>query len=365
MLVSSGSSRPRTLEELLPPGLAARLDRLDLVSRRVFAGKLPGERRSKRRGRSVEFDDFRNYTAGDDLRHIDWNVYARLDRLFIKLFREEEDLALELIVDSSASMDAGAEDSLSPPTTASTASAPSAAVPTKLAFVHRLAMSLAYIGLINQNRVAVTTFGHTPGTLPEAGPPAAADGTRRLLPVRGRTSLQRVAHFLLQSLTLPPAAGFPPADALRDLSRRIGGRGTSRGVIVVLSDLLWPAPTTPGTDGALREIDRALGGLSAVAQRGFDVYLCQTLSPTELDPARATDQGLVGDLLLTDIETGHGAEVTVAPALIARYRQRLVAFTNAIKQRALVHGVAPLLIDTSAPVDRLVTDALRRGGMLR
>ena len=108
MIVRTPDQKPKTLEDLIPPGLAATLDRLDLVSRKVFAGKLPGERRSKRRGRSVEFDDFRNYAPGDDLRHIDWNVYARLDRLFIKLFREEEDLALHVVVDVSASMQAGA-----------------------------------------------------------------------------------------------------------------------------------------------------------------------------------------------------------------------------------------------------------------
>src|SRR5262245_45950300 len=94
-------------ELLLEPAFMARLDQLDLVSRKILAGKMKGERRSKRRGQSVEFADFRNYVVGDDLRFIDWNIYARLDKLFLKLFLEEEDLALYVLIDTSKSMDFG------------------------------------------------------------------------------------------------------------------------------------------------------------------------------------------------------------------------------------------------------------------
>src|SRR6187431_1358285 len=92
---------------LLNPQLLAQLERLELVSRKIFRGRMKGERRSKRKGQSVEFADFRNYTPGDDLRFIDWNLYARLDRLFIKLFLEEEDLHVHLLVDAGPSMDFG------------------------------------------------------------------------------------------------------------------------------------------------------------------------------------------------------------------------------------------------------------------
>src|SRR5882724_4605923 len=92
---------------LLEPAFMARLDQLDVMSRKVLAGKLKGERRSKRRGQSVEFADYRNYVIGDDLRFIDWNVYARLDKLFLKLFLEDEDLALYVLVDVSKSCDFG------------------------------------------------------------------------------------------------------------------------------------------------------------------------------------------------------------------------------------------------------------------
>jgi len=97
---------PQT-EQLLPPELLTRLDALDVISRRVLAGKMRGERRSKRRGQSVEFADYRNYVIGDDLRHIDWNIYGRLDRLFLKMFLEEEDLSLYVVVDVSGSMNFG------------------------------------------------------------------------------------------------------------------------------------------------------------------------------------------------------------------------------------------------------------------
>src|SRR5688572_21550598 len=98
---------PPRADLLLDPAFMARLDQLDLVSRKILAGKMKGERRSKRRGQSVEFADYRNYTIGDDLRFIDWNIYARLDKLFLKLFLEEEDLALYILVDTSASMNYG------------------------------------------------------------------------------------------------------------------------------------------------------------------------------------------------------------------------------------------------------------------
>ena len=97
MLLSGGGERPRKPEDLIDSRLMARLDRIDLRTRRIFAGRIQGERRSKTRGQSVEFEDFREYVEGDDLRFIDWNVYARLDRLIIKIFLEEEDLALHLV----------------------------------------------------------------------------------------------------------------------------------------------------------------------------------------------------------------------------------------------------------------------------
>src|SRR5213078_4351981 len=125
----------RKSDLLLDPAFMARLDQLDLVSRKMLAGKMKGERRSKQRGQSVEFADYRNYVVGDDLRFIDWSIYARLDKLFLKLFLEEEDLAMYVLVDISKSCDYGN--------------------PHKATYMKRVAAALSYIGLVNYNRVAV------------------------------------------------------------------------------------------------------------------------------------------------------------------------------------------------------------------
>jgi uncharacterized protein (DUF58 family) len=316
------------MEELLPPGLAAKIDRLDVFSRRVFAGKLPGERRSKRRGRSVEFDDFRSYVAGDDLRHVDWNVYGRFERLIIKLFREEEDLALHLIIDASASMSAGSEPARGNATE----------VPSKALYAHRLAMALAYVGLVKNNRVSVASFG-------------GGAVSRTLRPVRGRTSLRRISEFLLESLRSGSSSRSPDFNTeVRTIAARLSGRG----IVVLLSDLLAP-------DGAAG----GLASLGAAEHGALDAYCLQVLSPSELDPARGAGMGLTGDLRLTDIETARGVEVTISPAAIAKYRENLAEFLDDCRGQCRSRGVAHFLVPTDTPIDRLVIDSLRRGGMMR
>src|SRR5882762_10784720 len=123
---------------LLEPQFLARLEQLELVSRKIFMGRMKGERRSKRKGQSVEFADYRNYVVGDDLRHLDWNLYARLDRLFLRLFLEEEDLHVYLLIDNSLSMDFG--------------------TPSKLHLAKQIAAALGFVGLTNLDRVVVEAF---------------------------------------------------------------------------------------------------------------------------------------------------------------------------------------------------------------
>src|SRR3954464_1752770 len=125
-------------QPLLDPQFLARLEQLELVSRKIFLGLMKGERRSKRKGQSVEFADYRNYVKGDDLRFLDWNLYARLDRLFIRLFQEEEDLHFYLLIDNSLSMDFG--------------------TPTKLHYARQIAAALAFVGLVNMDRVMIHVF---------------------------------------------------------------------------------------------------------------------------------------------------------------------------------------------------------------
>lgn len=328
MLVGRSVPPPRTLDELIEPGLAARLDRLDLLSRKILSGKLPGERRSKRRGRSVEFDDYRPYVPGDDLRHVDWNVFARFDRFFIKIFREEEDLALHVAVDCSASMEGsrvGGE--------------------TKLVYAHRLAMALGYVGLVNQNRVSVALFG-APGM----------DRVRQLSPMRGRTSLRRLSAFLLESLRergLSWGAGLDFSGALRVIARGRAGRG----IVVLISDVLSPGERAGYLPG--------LNALSASETGAFDTYCVQVLTPEEIDPARAGPGVLAGDLRLTDAETLSASEVTVSSALIARYRRNAEAYIQRLRADCAARGIVHVLVPTDTPIDALVLDSLRRGGLLR
>lgn len=328
MIVGISSQPPRTIEELLPPRLAAALDRLDVLSRKVLSGKMPGERRSKRRGRSVEFDDFRQYVPGDDPRHIDWNVLARLDKLVIKLFREEEDLALHLIVDSSKSMDAGE--------------------PSKRVTAHRLALALAYIGLVNHNRVSIATFGHDTGQFP---------GTvRRLAPLRGRRSVQRAGAFLVESLrssdgtTAASRAENSFPDSMLAASRGLSGRG----ITLILTDALF--------DG----IEQGLNYATGVEGPGtYDTYIVQVLAPSEIDPLKERDRGLVGDLRLTDAESGRGIDVTVAPATIMTYREGIRGHIERVRRACMARGISHSLIESNADIEQVLVGTLRKGGLLR
>ena len=319
MLIGQDTSRPKTLDELIDARLAAKLDGLDVLSRKMLAGKLPGERRSKRRGRSVEFDDFRDYVAGDDLRHLDWNVYARLDRFFIKLFREEEDLSVTVAIDVSASMDSGK--------------------PSKAAWAARLATALAYVGLINQNRVSVARFG--------AGP------LRVLAPVRGRSSVKAAAAFVLEALAENTKRSKTTEDFGRSMTRLASSRST-RGVIVVISDWLMEEGWEKGLN--------ALGG--ATMNGGLDAYAVMVATPEELDPKKAEGAGLFGDLRLTDIESGRVAEVTVSDATVSRYRTLRERHEGEWKRACTSRGVAPFVISTATTVDDVVLHSLRRGGLV-
>lgn len=329
MLPGRTTSTPRTLDDLVSPALAARLDRMDVVSRKLLAGTMPGERRSKRRGRSVEFDDFRPYAPGDDLRHVDWNSFARLDRLFIKVFREEEDLSLHLILDASASMTAGEPD--------------------KLTYAARLTMALAYLGLVNHNRVTLSAFGL----------PAWPASVRRLAPIRGRPNLRRASDFLLGVLRdardQTPGSAPPPGAMFESAMRTLAFGRPPRGVTVLLSDFLFE-------DG----LSAGLNFLSPVAGSGEqDAYAVRILTPGETSPGLDAPRGLSGDLRLTDLETGRGIEITVTPRSLAAYRAAFEEHAERLRRACASRGVALTPITTDTTAEDLVLNTLRRGGLLR
>lgn len=347
-MLASTAKRPTSIDQLISPALSARLDRLDLLSRRVFAGRLHGERRSKRRGQSVEFADHRNYVPGDDLRRIDWNVFARLDKFFIKIFQEEEDLALHIVLDASASMDAG-----------TTAGGAATGEGNKLLFAQRLAMALGYIGLVNNNRLAVSVFD--------------AKRLQRLPPMRGRRSIQRLGQFLLDSVATAGSAPPGATDAgvtrpATGVEESLGGRGdftsalkaialsrTGKGVMVVLSDFL----IHEGYEEGLRYLAGGAGG--------YDTYCMQILSPGELDPGApgATDgEPILGDLRLTDVETGREAEVTITAELLKKYKEAVDRYTTDLKTFCTSRGMSYALIRSDTELETLLLEYLRKRGLL-
>jgi len=302
--VSARSTTSRRLTELLDPAFMARLDALDVMSRKILQGKLQGERRAKRRGQSVEFADHRPYVVGDDLRFVDWNVYGRLDQLFLKLFVEELDLSVHVMFDASGSVAAGD--------------------PPKDVAIRRLAAALAYVGLVNNSRVTLSAF---------------ADGvTGRLADLRGRRYVQRMGEFLLNTR----CEGLSHFDkACRQL---VAGRGGS-GVVIVISDLLFKE----GFDSGLRRL---------ISDR-YELYVIQMLSPQEIDP------DLTGDLRLVDTEDGDAADVTISGALLAFYRRNLSAYCNELKAFCTRRGATYVLTNSAEPAERLVLNTLRRFGLLR
>jgi uncharacterized protein (DUF58 family) len=299
--------RPTRVDELLDSGLMAKLDQMDVMSRKIFAGKLQGERRSKKRGVSVEFADYRHYVHGDDLRFVDWNIYARLDRLFLKMFIEEEDLSLILAIDSSASMNWGN--------------------PNKFVFCQRLAMALGYIGLANHNRVTLHAFD--------------SSGIRPLSNLRGRRRTQEMGKWLLNQQATGQS-GF--SDAMRSIALARQGKG----VMVILSDFMFKE----GFDKGLRYL---AGG-------GYDTFCLQILSPEEIDPGKS---GLAGDLRLTDIEDEDAAEITVSAALLKRYKENLNAYCGKLRDFCIRRGMMHLTIDTNTDMSTLLMEYLRRRGLLK
>ena len=329
MLLRPDQHPPETVADLLGPEFCTQFERLDIISKKVFAGHLPGERRSKRRGESVEFDDYRAYTPGDDLRRLDWNAFARFDKFFIKLFRAEEDLGLHLLVDCSASMLAGGQTE-----------------PSKLLFAHRLAMALAYVGLQGNNRVSLGLFGRE-----------GADPLWRLAPMRGRRQSARAGHALLESYAKSQrAAPGPERDRFgrsrfERAMRAFGQTCVGSGVVIVITDALEPI----GLDA----------GLNMLADsRTRDCMFIQTLAPSELAPERLAQAGLVGDLRLTDAENNRAVEVTMSAAVIRAYKQRLKDHIDRVATRCARRDISHLCIPSDADIVEVLTGQLRQRKVL-
>jgi len=289
---------------LLSPSFLQKLERLSFVARRQFSGQLQGERRSPRKGASVEFADFREYTPGDDLRYVDWKAFGRLERLFLKLFVEEEDLSIHLLIDTSKSMDYGSP-------------------MTKAEYARRLAAALGFIGLTEYDRITVAAFSN--------------ELIANMAPLRGKSGIQPLFKYLEN---LPSGGGTDFAATLR----RYAEQRRTPGIAIVLSDFY--------ADGVAE-------GLKALAGRRFQVVLLHIVAPEEADPE------LMGDLRLVDSETGQTKEVTLSPYVLAQYKERFRAFCADLESLARRYGMDYARMTTAIPFEDVLFRYLRRGGLLR
>ncbi len=280
-----------------------------LVARKVRAGAIKGDRRSIKRGSSVEFADYRNYVAGDDLRQLDWNIYARLERPYIKLLEDEEDLAVHLILDASASMDFPPEGE---------------ADQHKLLYAKRILAGLAYVSLTSNDRLVLTAVGN---------------GAATFGPTRGRAQGIAALRFI-QAIA---AAGITDLDAaLADYALR----ARRPGLTLIISDMF-------SFEG------RYLGGLKALLSRGHEVAFIHVLAPAEVQPP------VTGDLSLIDIETEVKQEVTLDGAMLGLYQQRVTAWRDEIRNECLRRGAHYFPLVTDRPWERLILSDMRRVGLVK
>lgn len=298
------SAEPLLLEE----SIRRKLEPLSLVAKRVRVGAMKGDRRSKKRGTSVEFADYRNYSPGDDLRRLDWNVFARHDKAVVKLLEDEEDLAVHIIVDVSASMDFPKDDG--------------DASLNKLLYAKRLAAGISYIGLGENDRLQVTTIG--------AG--------KTFGPSRGRTYTVQMLRFLHG---LDSGGNTDLNQILSDYA----ARASRPGLLFIISDFFSETGY--------------ISGLNQLVGRGYEIVAIHLLSPDEVDPA------LGGDLRLVDSETGSPQEVSLDAGLISLYRQRLDAWRGEIRSECMKRGATYVAVTTDEPWERVILQELRRAGVVK
>lgn len=286
-----------------------KLEQLMLVATRVRAGAMKGERRSTKRGTSIEFADYRDYARGDDLRRLDWNIYARLERPFIKLLEDEEDLAVHLLIDTSASMAWPQEGDQQLQ---------------KFLFAQRLLAGLAYISLATNDRLTLSTLND--------GRPAQYG------PVRGRG----YGLAMLNYVSSLQAGGITD---LNDTLRRYAQRGGRPGLCFIISDLMSP--------------NGFQDGVNALLGKGYEVGLIQVLSPDEVTPPAA------GDLRLVDVETGRTQEVSIDGGMRELYLRRFSEWRSSIQAECIKRGVHFVTVETSEAWEKVILHNLRRLGAVK
>lgn len=287
--------------ELLKPEFLRTLEKLMLMSKKVFRGRTKGERRSPRKGMSLEFSDYKNYNAGDDVRYLDWNAYARLDKLFLKLFMEEEDLSVHVLLDASASL--GFEG--------------------KFSTAQKIAAAIGYIALSNGDSLSAMVIG--------------GQGENSFRLSRGQGHRMRYLSFLSGL----EATGKTHLSAA---IKRYIQTTAKPGIMFVISDLL-------SQDGFENGLKNAIG-------RGFDLRVVHVMSRSELDPE------IAGDLVLIDSETGEGREVSVGRAAIRSYKRVLNSFLSSARDLSMKMDMPYALVRSDAEIEDVLLKALRKKAII-
>ncbi len=289
---------------MLNPEFLAQLEQLRIHCKKPFRGKYRGDRRSLNRGPGVEFSDYRQYEHGDDLRYLDWNIYARLEKLFIKLFQADEELPISILLDTSQSMQFGE--------------------PTKLDYAKQVAASLGYIALANSDRVSLYTL---------------ADRLLAALPsTYGKSQFPRIQKALMTI----DAGG---TTHLTESFKHLATYQPQAGMVIVLSDFLDTAGYSEGVNSLLG--------------RGFALTLIHIQCIEEIDPPPP------GDWRLQDAETGETKEITINEETIAHYRNRQKEFCENLQNFCIKRGVGYIHMRTDMAVESVILHDMQRAGFIQ
>lgn len=283
------------------------LELLQVIARRLLRGRQRAERKTKKTGSGLEFADHREYSPGDDIRNVDWNVLARLNQTLVRLFEEDEDLPLRIVVDVSDSMLTKSGE--------------------KLIYAQKIAAALAYVGLAGLDRVGLTAMsGKVHETLPA---------------IRGKNRIFRVFEFLRNAKRGGPTSIYTGC-------KRVAAESSLPGVTVVISDFY--------------DLEGAFDGLNLLRFRKHEVVAIQVLDPIEANPE---DTGLRGDVSLVDIEGGVARDVTLSAPLLKAYAEAHERFCKALENKCRSRGMPFFRASITEPFDDLVLRIFRMGGVLR
>jgi uncharacterized protein (DUF58 family) len=292
------------IEDSMGEGFLRELERIFLISRQVMAGKLRAERKTKKIGAGLEFAEHREYVAGDDFRSIDWNLYGRLEKLFVRLYEEEEDIPVYTLFDVSSSMLMG--------------------TPNKAVHAFQLASALSYVTLAHLDRATMIPFSSSLESLPPPG--------------RGKGRMFKMFHMIKNA----PLGGVTD---LEQTAKSFVYRRPRRGKVILISDFL----STKGHEEAI----------NMLRYQKYSVIVIQTLSPQELKPK------INGDIELLDVETGKLKSITVTRNLLRAYEKELNSFIYGIKSFCQDRSIPFFLSLSDEKLEDLMLGLFRRGGFLK